>query len=270
MAERKSYEERRAAAAQTFKRFSPGADGDRVRDGFVRRQGALGAYAFDVVGAMWARPQLSYRDRSLLVVSVLMAQARDEELIAHTQIGLRNGLTKTEIEEVLLHVAAYAGYPAAMASSRCIDAAFRQADNVEKLPDRGDVATKSDAERDRAAADVFRTITNGRTNGDPEADLALLENVLGDVGVTVYRWVFGEIWSRPELSRRDRSIVVIAIITALGATVELAVHAPAGIAHGLTRVEIEEIVTHLTLYVGAPRAVEAMRAVREALKDVQA
>lgn len=268
MAAQQSYEDRYAAASKTFAQFSPGVESERVRDGFVRRQGALGAYAFDAVGAMWARPQLGYRDRSLLVVSTLMAQGRDEELIAHTRIGLRNGLTQREIEEILLHVAAYAGYPAAMAANRRIDAAFRDVDGVEKLPDRRDVVHKSDADRDRDAAAVFKTITNGRTSGDPAADLALLEGMIGDVGVWVYRWIFGEIWARPELSRRDRSIAVISIITTLGATAELAVHAPAGIAHGLTRVEIEEIVTHLTLYVGAPRAVEAMRAVREALKDL--
>lgn len=260
-----SYRARRARAAETFMRFAPGADPEAVAASFTRRQGALGSMAFDVVGAMWARPGLSYRDRSLMVIAVLAAQARDEELEAHTRIGLQNGLTPTEIEEILLHVAAYAGFPAAMASSRRIDAALRAALGVEKLPDRAGAAQKSDDERDRDAADVFRTLTGGRFGADPAAHLALLEGMLGDVGVTVYRWAFGEIWSRSELSRRDRSLVVIAILTALGAAAELAVHAPAGIAHGLTRAEIEEIVTHLTLYAGAPRAAEAMRAIREAL-----
>ncbi len=91
-----------------------------------------------------------------------------------------------------------------------------------------------------------------------------MEAMLGGVGVVAYRWAFGEIWSRPQLSRRDRSIVVIAILISLGATAELVVHAPAGLRHGLTRIEVEEIVNHLALYAGIPRAVEAMRTVREA------
>ena len=45
-------------------------------------------------------------------------------------------------------------------------------------------------------------------------------------------------------------------------------HVPAGLTHGLTRIEIEEIVTHLSLYAGLPRAVEAMRAVRAAFARV--
>jgi len=98
----------------------------------------------------------------------------------------------------------------------------------------------------------------------PEAGLERMQGMLGELGVTAYRWLFGEIWSRPELSRRDRSIVVIAILIALGATAELDVHFPAGLRHGLTRAELEEIVNHLALYSGIPRAVEAMRALKAA------
>jgi 4-carboxymuconolactone decarboxylase len=264
MAKSSSYQDRHASAAETFKRFAPEVEPERIAESFARRQGALGSMAFDVVGAMWARPELNRRDRSLFIIAVLAAQARREELEAHTRIGLRHGLSRSEIEETLLHVAAYAGFPAAMSASRTIDAALRAAEGVEKLSDRKAAAAKSDAERDRDAADVFRTIAGLKDKADPAATLSRLEPMLGEVGVTAFRWAFGEIWCRDELSRRDRSIVVIAILTALGAVEELAVHAPAGLRHGLTRVEIEEIVSHLALYAGIPRAVEAMRAVRAA------
>src|SRR5579862_9594960 len=115
MAGSNSWEQRHDSAGETFRVFVPGVEPERVAASFARRQGALGSMAFDVVGAMWSRPQLNRRDRSLLVISVLAAQARDEELVSHTRIGLRNGLTQDEIEEILPHVAAYAGFPAAMA-----------------------------------------------------------------------------------------------------------------------------------------------------------
>src|SRR6185295_15485730 len=108
MAKSRSYAERHASAADTFKIFVPGTEPARAAEGLARRLGALGSLAFDVVGAMWSRPELSRRDRSLLVITALAAQARDEELVLHTQIGIRNGLTQSEIEEVLLHIAAYA------------------------------------------------------------------------------------------------------------------------------------------------------------------
>jgi alkylhydroperoxidase/carboxymuconolactone decarboxylase family protein YurZ len=249
MTESKSYAERHASAAETFKAFAPDVEPERIAVSFGRRQGALGSMAFDVVGAMWSRPQLNRRDRSLLVITALAAQARDEELVAHTRNGLRNGLKREEIEEILLHVAAYAGFPA---------------EGGEQLSERRPAAQKSDAERDRDAADVLRTIVGAKNAFDGPEGLRRMEERLGDVGVTAYRWAFGEVWCRPQLSRRDRSIVVITILTCLGAVNELAVHAPAGVRHGLTREEVEEVVHHLSLYAGIPRAVEAIGAVRAA------
>ena len=112
---------------------------------------------------------------------------------------------------------------------------------------------------------MFRGISGGRGGVDSDADLAALDGALGGVGELAYRWAFGDVWARTELSRRDRSLAVIAILTALGAVDELAVHGPAGVRHGLSRVEIEAAITHLGLYAGLPRAVEAMRATRAAL-----
>lgn len=265
-----SYDERHGRAADTFTRFTPGAEPERVAASFARRLGPLGGFAFDVVGEMWDRPALSRRDRSLFIVSVLGAQARDEELELHTEIGLRHGLTRIEVEELLLHIAAYAGYPAAMAASRHIDVALKRAEGVERLEGREAATPKSDAERDRDGAEVLHRLSGGRTPTDPAEALAAIEASLGDVGVMAMRWAFGEIWCRPQLSRRDRSLAVIAILTALGATEELAFHVPGGLEHGLTRVEIEEVMTHLSLYCGFPRAVEGMRAARAAFARIDA
>src|SRR5262245_15577137 len=125
MAEPDSYEARHARPREVFGRFAPNVDPDRVFASMERRFGALGSFGFDAVGDLWARPQLARRDRSLLVLSTLAAQARDEELELHTQVGLNHGLTRVEIEEILLHVAAYVGFPAAMAAFRRMDAVFR-------------------------------------------------------------------------------------------------------------------------------------------------
>ena len=172
MIESSSYEERHARAADTFAVFVPGVDPERVSASLARRLGALGSFAFDVVGEMWARPELSRRDRSLIVVSTLAAQARDEELELHTEIAIRNGLTRVELEEIVVTVAAYAGFPAAMAASRRVDAGLRAAEGVEELSDRTAAVAKSDAERERDAADVLTVVSGGRGSGDAGADRA--------------------------------------------------------------------------------------------------
>ncbi|MPY93749.1 MAG: hypothetical protein GEV08_12025 [Acidimicrobiia bacterium] len=263
--ERASWEERRARAFDVFNRArGEGADPERMAR-WLEHRGALGSFAVDVVmGDVWARPTLALRDQAFLRLSALMANARDEELVAHLGISLDIGVTRTEIEEVLLHCAVYAGFPAAMAASRHVDAVFCKLDGASRVEGRSPAPRKSDEERERDAADVRRTLTGGRSNPDPAADLAAMEAALGGVGTIAYRWAFGEVWSRPELGRRERSLVVITMLASLGQTEELAFHVPAGLNHGLTREEIEEIMVHLCIYAGVPRAVDGMRATRAA------
>jgi 4-carboxymuconolactone decarboxylase len=213
---------------------------------------------------MWNRPQMQRRDRSLLIIATLAAQGRDEELVLHTEIGIRHGLTRVEIEEILPLVAAYAGFPAAMAAARRVDEGLRQAEQVERLTQREGATAKSDEERDAAAATVRASLT-GRAPQEPEQDLAEMTAQLGYLGEVTYRWVMGEIWARNQLSLRDRSIVAISILTTLGAERSLATHVQGALHNGLSGAEIEEIVSHLGLYVGLPRATDAMVVVREIL-----
>jgi 4-carboxymuconolactone decarboxylase len=64
-------------------------------------------------GDLWAGPGLSRPQRSLVTLALLAGLGRHEELAMHVRAALRNGLTPAEISEVLLHVAVYAGVPAA-------------------------------------------------------------------------------------------------------------------------------------------------------------
>ncbi len=268
--EARTHEQRRAAALEVYDGFMGGAnDPERAALAMQRKLGALGSFAVDVVmGDVWARPQLSRRDRSLIVISVLSALGSTEELTLHTGVGLNHGLTLIEVEEILLHVAVYAGYPMAMQASRAVDECFRELDGVERLPERSPSAFLSDAERIAAASDVRQTLTGGRANPDPEADFAAFVDHLGEVGRIAYMWAFGDVWARDELSRRDRSVVVIAILTALSLVDELAFHVPAGLQHGLSRVEIEEVMVQMTIYGGVPRAIEGTRAMQAAFAKI--
>ncbi|GAB3688083.1 carboxymuconolactone decarboxylase family protein [Saccharopolyspora tripterygii] len=69
-----------------------------------------------VFGALWTRPGLDRRSRSLVTLGILIALRANEELAFHFPISLRNGLTRDEIEEVVYHATAYAGFPAASAA----------------------------------------------------------------------------------------------------------------------------------------------------------
>jgi 4-carboxymuconolactone decarboxylase len=98
-----------------FKDMVPGLIPDNItslRDGGFADE--LGDLSIDhVFGALWTRPGLDRRSRSLVTLGALIALRADQELKIHFQIALRNGLTLEEIEEVIYHMTGYAGYPAA-------------------------------------------------------------------------------------------------------------------------------------------------------------
>jgi 4-carboxymuconolactone decarboxylase len=64
-------------------------------------------------GEIWSRPGLSRAERSMITLTALAVLRQEEELAMHVRAALRNGLTPRQIQEVLLHVAVYAGVPAA-------------------------------------------------------------------------------------------------------------------------------------------------------------
>ena len=69
----------------------------------------------------------------------------------------------------------------------------------------------------------------------------------------------GEVWARPGLSRAQRSIATISILSVLRETEPLRVHIEAGLANGLTRSEISEVIMHSAVYAGVPQALRSMR-----------
>ena len=81
--------------------------------------------------------------------------------------------------------------------------------------------------------------------------------------ITRYAW--GDVWSRPGLSRRERSIATLAAVVTMGAEREIAMHVRAAIRNGLTRDEIGEVLLHTALYAGLPRAGRAFAIATEAL-----
>jgi 4-carboxymuconolactone decarboxylase len=266
----RSYEERHQAAEDVMLRMQGGqVDTQRAARAMQRSLGALGSFAVDyVMGDLWSRPQLAPRDRSLVVIAVLASMGSQEELAAHVRIGLNHGLAREEVDEVVLQVAGYAGYPMAMAASRVVERTFCAIDGVERQPERAAADSKSDEQRRADATDVLRTLTGGRAAADPDEARAAIVESLGDVGQLAFDWAFGEVWARPQLSRRDRSLVVVAILTWLGKDRELAFHIPGALNHGLSRDEVREIMVQMCVYGGFPRAVEGMRAAQEAFAHI--
>ena len=77
--------------------------------------------------------------------------------------------------------------------------------------------------------------------------------------------LFGEAWTRPELSPRDRSLVTVTILAAAGNTDQLRFHLGLARQNGLTETELTEAITHLAFYAGWPRAMSAMTVTKQVL-----
>ncbi|MDA3041340.1 MAG: carboxymuconolactone decarboxylase family protein [Actinomycetota bacterium] len=247
------------------------AKAERMASGMERRHGALGSFAVDhVLGNLWSRPQLSRRDRSMIVVAFLATIGSTEELEAHVNGALNHGLSEAEVREVVNQVAGYAGFPMAMAATRIVDAVVMRRNGLDRLPDKEAAASLDDDARARNATDVLGTLFGGRTSTDPANAKSGTSAALGGVGELAFEFAFGELWSRNELSRRDRSMITVAILGMLKAADELAIHVPGALNHGVTREEVEEVMVQLTVYGGFPRAVEGIKAARAAFAKIDA
>jgi 4-carboxymuconolactone decarboxylase len=101
-----------------------------------------------------------------------------------------------------------------------------------------------------------------------EGDLDMRDGKLGEDLVEIgLSTVWGALWGREGLAPRDRSLVTLGILIALGAETELKTHVRVALTNGVTRDELAEVIYHSAGYTGFPRAVAARTAAREALGE---
>jgi len=84
--------------------------------------------------------------------------------------------------------------------------------------------------------------------------------------VTQYCW--GDVWNRPGLDRRSRSLLNLAMLTALNRPHELKIHVRGALNNGLTREEIKEVFLQTAIYCGVPAAIDAFRSAAEVFKEI--
>lgn len=97
------------------------------------------------------------------------------------------------------------------------------------------------------------------------AVIAGLADIAPDLGRYIVEFAFGDVYSSPGLSLREREIATIAALTALGtAHPQLVVHIEAGLRVGLSRQEVIEVITQMAVYAGFPAALNGVAAAREA------
>jgi len=81
--------------------------------------------------------------------------------------------------------------------------------------------------------------------------------------------LFGDVWERPQLSQRDRSLITCAALIAMGKTEQMDFHFPTAMKNGVTREELIEMITHLAFYAGWPNAMSAINRAKALVENQQ-
>ena len=203
----------------------------------------LGHFTDNVLfGEVWLREQLKPRDRSLITVSALVSTGKAAQIGGHVGRALDNGVKPEEIGELVTRLALYTGWPNAISAVQ----------EVKKVFDERGIASVSESTAPRIAL-------------DPAAEAARAARVAQTVAPTAPglaeltdRVLFGDLWQRPDLSPRDRSLVTMAALIAIGQPEQLPFHANRAMDNGLTKEEASEVALHLAFYAGWPRAMSAV------------
>ena len=124
-----------------------------------------------------------------------------------------------------------------------------------------------DAERTRQGMTVRRAVL-----GDEHVDraVATTSSFTEPFQDFITRYAWGEIWSRPGLSRAERSIVTLTVLAALHHENELAMHVRAALRNGLSPEQIQEVLLQVAVYAGVPAANRAFAVAQRVLSEVGA
>jgi 4-carboxymuconolactone decarboxylase len=198
---------------------------------------------------VWKRPGITARDRSIVTLAALIARNQTIEMPYYLGLALDNGVKPGEISEIITHLAFYSGWPNAMAAVAAAKDVFVQRKiGAEQLPTVSPRLLPLDE-----AAEVQRAERVGQQFGAVAP------------GVVQYTTdiLFRDLWLRPDLAPRDRSLVTVSALIASGQVAQIPYHLNRAMDNGLTQAQAAEVLTHLAFYAGWPNLVSALPVAKE-------
>jgi 4-carboxymuconolactone decarboxylase len=206
------------------------------------RQGTL-------MGDLWKRPDLSPRDRSIVTVAALIARNQATEMPYSLNLALDNGVKPHEISEIITHLAFYSGWGNAISAVAVTKDVFaRRKIGTDQLPPASPkllpLGEAAEAQRAARVGEQFGKVVPG------------IVQYTTDV-------LFRDLWLRPDLAPRDRSLVTVSALIAAGQVAQIPYHLNRAMDNGLTQAQAAEVITHLAFYVGWPNAFSALPVAKE-------
>ena len=206
---------------------------------------ALAKYAQGtLLGDVWKRPGLAPRDRSLITLAALISRNQTIEMAHYLNLALDNGVQPREISEIITHLAFYAGWGNAMSAVAVAKDVFaRRGIGADQLPAASPELLPLDE-----AAEAQRAARVGEQFG------AVAPGVVQYTTDVLFR----DLWLRPDLAPRDRSLVTVSALIASGQVAQIPYHLNRAMDNGLTQEQAGEVITHLAFYAGWPNAFSAL------------
>jgi 4-carboxymuconolactone decarboxylase len=214
---------------------------------------ALEKYAQQIVlGDLWKRAGLSPRDRSIVTLAALIARNQTAELPFYLGLALDSGVKPAEISEIITHLAFYTGWANAMNAIPAAKGVFNSRNiGADQLPPASGPQLPLDE-----TAETQRATRVGEQFGQITPSLVQYTT---DV-------LFRDLWLRPALAPRDRSMVTVSALIATGQVAQITYHLNRAMDNGLTRVEAGEALGHLAFYAGWPNAFSAAPVVKDVIE----
>lgn len=205
-----------------------------------------------VQDGLWERPGLSKRDRSIVTLAVLVSRGQTLELQRQLGLALDHGVTPAEVSELITHLAFYAGWGTATAASAVASDVFE----ARKIPVSALPPAQPELLPLDKAAEAQRSQMVAHNFG---------ETFPGVVAYTTNP-LFLDLWLRPGLAPRDRSLVTVSALIANGQVAQVPYHLNRAMDNGLTAGQVSEAMTQLAFYAGWPNIFSAMPVVKDVLE----
>ncbi|MDF0596270.1 carboxymuconolactone decarboxylase family protein [Psychromarinibacter halotolerans] len=207
----------------------------------------------DIFDGVWNDEALSMRDRALVTFAALMTRHEVNNIESHVALALDAGVTPAEISETITHLAFYTGMGNAIAAAEATAPVFEArgitADDLPPVdPELLPLNEEAEAAREETVQSNYANVSPGVVD-------------------TTREILFLDLWLRPDLEPRDRSLVTVAALIAAGQPEQMTFHLNRAMDNGLTQEEAGAMLSHLAFYAGWPRVFSAMPVAKEVFES---
>lgn len=192
----------------------------------------------------WRADSLSVRDRALVAFAAQMTRHETESLATMGALALDAGVTPAELSETITHLAFYTGLGNATSAATALAPVFDErgvtpAELPDPSPDLLPLNEEAEAVRQKMVQDTYGGVSQGVVDHTEQL-------------------LFLDIWLRPDLAPRDRSLITVAALIAAGQPEQMTFHLNRAMDNGLSKVEAGGMLAHLAFYAGWPRVFSAL------------